>query len=181
MIEASADGLEKSRIEIEFVGDNVYREGVTPIVSYRPYVRFVREQGMSELQTFGRNNPVFASSSKEGHAPGMAADGNPDTYWKAANGDTSPYWILDTEKFLELKEIELGFLSGKSPSYYIVEISDDKESWNTICDNPQIEKADTTHRLVLDKGKNTGRFIRIKFADWKEAILSELLVKGTVL
>ena len=66
-------------------------------------------------------------------------------------------------------------------SYYIVEISDDKESWNTICDNPQIEKADTTHRLVLDKGKNTGRFIRIKFADWKEAILSELLVKGTVL
>ena len=60
MIEASADGLEKSRIEIEFVGDNVYREGVTPIVSYRPYVRFVREQVMSELQTFGRNNPVFA-------------------------------------------------------------------------------------------------------------------------
>lgn len=57
---------------------------------------------------------------------------------------------------MELKEIELGFLSGKSPSYYIVEISDDKESWNTICDNPQIEKADTTHRLVLDKGKNTG-------------------------
>ena len=27
----------------------------------------------------------------------------------------------------------------------------------------------------------TLRFIRIKFADWKEAILSELLVKGTVL
>jgi hypothetical protein len=63
VIEASADGLEKSRIEIEFVGDNVYREGVTPIVSYRPYVRFVREQGMSELQTFGRNNPVFAMDS----------------------------------------------------------------------------------------------------------------------
>ena len=36
-------------------------------------------------------------------------------------------------------------------------------------------------QIILDKGKNTGRFIRIKFADWKEAILSELLVKGTVL
>lgn len=126
VIEASADGLEKSRIEIEFVGDKVYREGVTPIVSYRPYVRFVREQVMSELQTFGRNNPVFASSSKEGHAPGMAADGNPDTYWEAVGSDVTPYWILDTEKRLILKEIRLCVPFEKCGGYTI-EVSDDKK------------------------------------------------------
>ena len=69
VIEASADGLEKSRIEIEFVGDNVYREGVTPIVSYRPYVRFVREQGMSELQTSAGIIRFLPAAVKRGMHP----------------------------------------------------------------------------------------------------------------
>lgn len=178
VIEASADGLEKSRIEIEFVGDNVYREGVTPIVSYRPYVRFVREQVMSELQTFGRNNPVFASSSKEGHAPGMAADGNPDTYWEAVDSDVTPYWILDTEKRLILKEIRLCVPFEKCGGYTI-EVSDDKKNWRTLCNSSQVNRNKDIHWFTFENSNDRGRFVRILFTDTK-AFLSEFLVKGYV-
>lgn len=178
VIEASADGLEKSRIEIEFVGDKVYREGVTPIVSYRPYVRFVREQVMSELQTFGRNNPVFASSSKEGHAPGMAADGNPDTYWEAVGSDVTPYWILDTEKRLILKEIRLCVPFEKCGGYTI-EVSDDKKNWRTLCNSSQVNRNKDIHWFTFENSNDRGRFVRILFTDTK-AFLSEFLVKGYV-
>lgn len=178
VIEASADGLKKSRIEIEFVGDDMYREGVTPVLSHRPYVRFVREQGTNELQTFGRNNPVFASTSEERHAPGMAADGNPDTYWKAADGDASPYWMMDTEKSLVLKEIQIHFplfLQGSC----CIEVSGDGKVWTVI---HRQEPKETADRLCLLFAETvlTGRFIRISFAKGTEASLSEVSVKGVV-
>ena len=178
VIEASADGLEKSRIEIEFVGDKVYREGVTPIVSYRPYVRFVREQVMSELQTFGRNNPVFASSSEEGHAPGMAADGNPDTYWEPASGDVSPYWMLDTEKNLLLKEIQIYFSSSYCGSYSI-EVSDDGKDWILVHTQAQKE-TDKQLMLSFNDVELIGRFVRVGYIGNLKLSLSEVVVKGIV-
>ena len=64
VVEARVEGLPPVRIEIGFVGDCPYREGVTPVVKERPYVRYVRETE-KEILTFGRNNPTFASSQSE--------------------------------------------------------------------------------------------------------------------
>ena len=146
----------------------------------RPYVRFVREKEKRDLQTFGRNNPTFASSNENRHAPGMAADGNLQTYWKSSNTDEAPYWILDTEKKLSLYEIQLCFPEGQLSSY-VVEVSSDKITWKNVSENAQ-KKVDEL-KIVLDVSNQnlTGRFVRLLFKDNKKAVLSEIAVKGEVL
>lgn len=180
VIEATSSGLKSTRIEIEFEGKSKYRQGKTPIVEQRPYVRFVREKEKRDLQTFGRNNPTFASSNENRHAPGMAADGNLQTYWKSSNTDEAPYWILDTEKKLSLYEIQLCFPEGQLSSY-VVEVSSDKITWKNVSENAQ-KKVDEL-KIVLDVSNQnlTGRFVRLLFKDNKKAVLSEIAVKGEVL
>ena len=180
VIEATSPGLKSAFIEIEFEGKNKYRQGRTQVVEQRPYVRFVREKKEHALQTFGRNNPTFASSNADRYAPGMAADGNLQTYWKAANTDAAPYWILDTEKRLSLHEVQLCFPEGELP-VCVVELSDDKVTWKNVSENAQL-KVDG-QKIVLnvaDKGLK-GRFVCLRFKDSQKAVLSEIRVTGKVL
>lgn len=180
VIEATSPGLKSAFIEIEFEGKNKYCQGRTQVVEQRPYVRFVREKEEQALQTFGRNNPTFASSNADRYAPGMAADGNLQTYWKAANTDVAPYWILDTEKGLSLHEVQLCFPKGELPSC-VVELSDDKVTWKNVSENAQL-KVDG-QKIVLnvaDKGLK-GRFVRLRFKDNQKAVLAEIRVTGKVL
>ena len=122
IVEATSKGLESARIEIKFEGDTKYQEGVTPVVKERSYKRYVREEQTKNIQTFGRNNPTFASSNVVGHTSGMVADGSTKTCWKASAEDESPYWTLDTEKGLRLKEIQLHF-PDEATRRYVVETS----------------------------------------------------------
>lgn len=109
VIEATSPGLKPARIEIHFTGTPVYESGVTPGVKERPYVRFVRGNKETIVQTFGRNNPAFTSSQSGKKSAGLAADGNVDTFWQAAGEDDSPWWMLDTEKGLTLRSINVRF------------------------------------------------------------------------
>ena len=133
VIEATSPGLKPARIEIHFTGTPVYESGVTPGVKERPYVRFVRGNKETIVQTFGRNNPAFTSSQSGKKSAGLAADGNVDTFWQAAGEDDSPWWMLDTEKGLTLRSINVRF--PKAAVYrYIIEVSDDNKEWKMVLD-----------------------------------------------
>ncbi len=183
VVEASAEGLAPARVEIQFTGERKYKEGRTPVVEARPYVRYVRD-AERPLQVFGRNNPTFASSQDAAHTPGQGADGNGDTYWQAASSDASPWWISDTEKGLVLKSIR--FTLPREAAYrYEVEVSMDRQQWQPVASSSS-EKGTGRIRLVDFPEGNTpvkARFVRIRFLDNKPdlpAAVSEIEVSGWV-
>ena len=179
VVEATSPGLKAARIEITFEGNNIWKEGITPRVKERPYTRYIREKQEKSIQTFGRNNPTFASSYHEGQAVGLAADGNPATFWQAAEKDTAPYWILDTEKSLTLHEIQIVFPSS-AVYCYTVDISDDKQQWLTVSDKQNTTKSEQQVLLSFKKESVNARFVRIRFSEKSPAAISEVIVKGIV-
>lgn len=184
LIEASSPGLKPARAEISFEGGPRYVEGVTQPVRERPYKRYVREINERVVQTFGPNNPTFTSSQQTGKTAGLAADGEEDTWWQAAENDLTPEWILDTEKGLELQEIWICF--PRSGAYqYKVETSADQLSWETLWDNQANVLQEKERKIDLTgKGpKMYGRFIRVRFRENREtlpAAIAEVKVKGIV-
>lgn len=179
VVEAISEGLEPARVTIDFEGETEYQEGVTPIAE-RPYKRYVREGKTEVIQTFGRNNPTITSSNEEEHTPGMAADGNMQTYWKASAADKSPYWTVNTEKGLRLKEIQLHF-PDEATRRYVVETSHDNNTWEVLCDKSQNTQVEQNLLLTFPEEAPTGRFVRIRFLQSSQATLAEVIVKGIVL
>ena len=180
VVEAMAEGLDPARVTIDFEGETKYQEGVTPVVKERPYKRYVREGKTEVVQTFGRNNPTITSSNEEEHTPGMAADGNMQTYWKASAADKSPYWTVNTEKGLRLKEIQLHF-PDEATRRYVVETSHDNNTWEVLCDKSRNTQAEQNLLLTFPEEAPTGRFVRIRFLENDQAALTEVVVKGIVL
>lgn len=194
VIEATSPGLQSARVTLRFTGAPKYREGKTPVVADRPYTRFRRGDGSRPVLTFGPNNPTFASTQPSHHAAALAADGNNETYWKPAEEDARPWWLLDTEKCLELRGIHLTF--PKSEDYrYVIEASDDKESWTVLQDNDRSkgkvrtrdwkpgsrEDGPGAHDGSADALKPVkARFIRIRFMPGSPAALAEVTVRGVV-
>ncbi len=180
VIEATSPGLEPAHIEICFVGAPVYEPEVTPSVKERPYVRFVRDSNEVTVQTFGLNNPTFASSQEGKRSAGLAADGNMNTFWQADSEDDSPWWILDTEKGLTLRNINICF--PKPDIYrYIIEVSDDNKEWKMVLDKRNsVIKEQTVDKAFTAQESLTGRFIRISFLGGSPTAISEIKVSGVV-
>lgn len=178
VIEATSPGLKPTRLEITFEGDRKYKKGITPTVKQRPYVRFVKEDEEKTVQVFGRNNPTFASSQQEKQVAGLAADGNVQTYWQASTSDASPFWILDTEKELELKNIDIQF-PEKDIYRYVVEVSGDKVKWNQVLNKQKNTREESS--VAIDFSDNVrARFVRIRFVEKSSAVIAEVVVKGIV-
>ena len=181
VIETTSPGLQSVRIEINFAGKYAYESGVTPTVKERPYIRFAPENHETVVQTFGRNNPTFASSLRGKQSAGFAADGNMDTFWEATGEDYSPWWMLDTEKGLTLRTISVHF--PKAAIYhYMIEVSDDNKEWKTVLDrrNGRVVEQRTDITFSVQEAPVTGRFIRISFVDKSPAAIAEVEVSGVV-
>lgn len=179
IVEAISEGLEPARVKIKFEGNTKFQEGITPIVNQRPYKRLVQQGSMKVVQTFGRNNPTMTSSYEDGYTPGMAADDNIQTYWKASAEDSSPYWSVNTEKKLELKEIQLHF-PNEIAHRYVIETSHDNKTWTSICNKSQNIQAEKHLLLTFSQAAPTGRFVRIRFMENTNAALTEVIIKGIV-
>lgn len=171
IVEAACDGLRSDTVTLQFIGAPEYEPGVSPQVSCRPYVRYTRLS--RELQTYGLNNPTFASSNANGHSAGLAADGNMQTYWQPSPNDKKPYWILDTERGLLMKELQVAFAR---PATVCVEVSEDQEHWTKVSDIIMKLQAD----IVLAKAPRA-RFVRLTFPSGTAPQLLEVKVKGYVL
>lgn len=183
-VEATSPGLKPARVEMTFVDAPIYIEGQTPRTKERPYVRFVKEADKQAEQTFGRNNPAFASSQQAGHSAGMAADGNPGTHWQPDASDNTPYWILDTEKGLIVKRITLAF-PQTGTYFYKVEVSKDRTNWLPVTTCLEHGRKEATREIDLTDGSTVlkGRFVRVTFkptAQSAPAALTEVTVTGIV-
>lgn len=181
VIEATSPGLEPTRISIRFEGAPEYVEGVTPSAKDRPYTRYTNSGKAEDIQTFGRNNPTFASSSDRNHSAGQAADGNTTTFWQAAEDDTAPEWTLDTEKGLTLREVQITFPSAAAYQYKI-EASADNTTWFLLSDKTTNNEATSVTRITLKENRKA-RFVRISFPNAADQCpaLSEVVVKGVVM
>lgn len=180
VVEASSPGLSSARLTLQFVGEQPYQEGISQEVADRPYVRYVKAAEGGEIQTYGLNNPTFASSSQKGHSPGLAADGDENSYWMPADEDGSAYWILDTERGLWLHSITARF-AEKVNCFFKIEISADKETWQLVGDSTSIrEKQDI---MLSFEQPLKMRFVRFSF-DMNEGSsrprLTEVRVQGRV-
>ncbi len=181
VIEATSPGMESARISISFTGAPPFIEGITSLVQERPYVHFVRTGKGEEIQTFGRNNPIFASSSAIGYPAGYAADGNEQTWWQADANDRNIYCTLDTEKGLALREVKVVFPVAGAYQYRI-EASSDNLQWNLLSDKMDNKEVMKTEQLLL-KDNRKHRFVRISFKQNSSvpSAVAEMIVKGIVL
>lgn len=183
VIEATSDGLEPARTEIEFVGAPKYRKGVSHVTEERRYVRFTNSSATADnLMTFGMNNPTFASSSKAGNIPGMATDGKKNTFWEADGGDAAPWITVDTEKGLNLEKMAV-VLAESGKYSYTVEVSNDNRTWTKASSESFEAKAGEVRKSTFAENirKITSRFVRIAFGkDSKKFSVAEISISGYV-
>ena len=149
VVEASSKGLKPARLELTFTGGEKYRP--TMAIADRPYKRYAAEAD-ANIQSFGKDNPTFATSSAEGHSAGMAADGRKDTYW------TGEALTLDTERSISLREVILTTDCGAND--FRMEMSNDNERFSG-CMNTT-EKTSDGYRIILSI-PTTCRYIRVTF------------------
>lgn len=183
VVEASADGLPSVRLALNFIAAPAYVEGQSQEMPDHLYRRFEAAQTILDaVQQFGFNNPAFASSSAGGRAPGLATDGDKATYWQPSPEDNSPYWILDTEKRLLLKQVAIVF-AEKCVHRFKIELSDDRVNWRLVKDLSSSGVPSSTLTVNLAAPDLKGRFVRLSFgAVGKDEAtrLAEVNVKGIV-
>lgn len=175
IVEARAEGMEPTRIKLQFTGGPAFKaKGAKPLE--RPYVRYISSASES-LQSFGHDNPTFASSSAEGHLGGYATDGKPETFWSPSPDDSAATWTLDTERSLVPSEVHIHFLSEDS-YLYLVESSADNSTWTTLSENKASLKDETTK---LPDGSRPMRFLRLRFLPGSATPrLSEVEILGRI-
>ncbi|RHJ55191.1 glycoside hydrolase family 2 protein [Bacteroides sp. AM10-21B] len=181
LVEASSPGLQPVCITLGFTGTAVYKKGESREVEIRPYVRYVNKSEKDSLQTYGVNNPTFSSSSQEGHSAGLAADGDKDSYWQPSDNDSSPYWMLDTERGLQLYSVVAEFVENVGCCFN-VEVSADKIVWQTIgnydCSSNGVRRVEIVPEQLIKM-----RFVRFLFTDRQKTAtpkLSEVRITGSL-
>jgi hypothetical protein len=76
---------------------------------------------------------VFASTSAPGFGPERAADGDPASSWRAATGASETAWIgLDFGGPREYGGLTVRWETGRAPSKFLVEASEDGGAWKTV-------------------------------------------------
>ncbi|WEA00643.1 glycoside hydrolase family 2 protein [Mucilaginibacter sp. SJ] len=176
IVRATSPGLEPATVMVEFTGAYPYHKGTRETVE-KPYVRFTGRRAPVQVQVFGPNNPTFASSSDKDHISGYAADGNETSSWKAERSDRNPWWILDTEKKLDVINIKVDFPT-EAIYHYKIEISNDMKNWRLLADFSQNRKSEKVKEL--DVKNEEGRAIRIVFDRNDIAGLAEVKISGKV-
>lgn len=180
VIRATSPGLESSEVTLQFEGSTPYNDSFK--TKERPYVRYEAAGEGVKLQTFGPNNPTFTSSSASGYSSALAADDDSKTYWKPDSSDANPAWILDTEKGLSIRNIQIRFPETK-PYTYKVEASLDKENWTLILDQTA-NTANENNRQINLVPNVKGRFVRISFVNGTSNVapaLTDVKVLGVVI
>lgn len=179
VVEATSDGLESARVELEFTGAPEYVEGKAWQIESRPYVRFVKAKEQPQMQRYGVDSPTFASSSASGHSAGMAADGNGATYWSPAADDKQPFLTLDVERTLDVHSVKAVF-AASGTGRCVVELSTDESNWQKVAE--AASRKGGAWEIRLEKPVKA-RFIRFSFPQGCGAVcpaLAEVEVSGTV-
>lgn len=171
VVEATSDGLASGTIELEFVGGERYVEGKTPVVADRPYIQKRKARTDDDIQILGTNNPTFARSNAPGHSAGMAADGDERTFWQPAPTDKAPQWVLDTERGITLKRVEVTL--GSATDDVTVSISNDGGYYIQLAHYDRAPQ-----KIVIEHNDLTMRFLKLNFGSPENAKIIEAKVFG---
>ena len=111
-----------------------------------------------------------ATSSAEGHAPALAADGDEESLWRAA--ETGASLTLDLGKAAKLGYIALSFENKESLYAYALEASADGKSWLKLADKPSSEfPLYSGPREKYHTVDTTARYLRLSFGECREGNL----------
>jgi hypothetical protein len=182
VIRATSPGLKDATVGIISIGEPKFIGGKTAPVKPRPYVRFTGLPMDNSAASFGLENPVRASSEAPGHSGRLANDGNPATFWQAAEGDTNAWLRVDLERIMTVCKIRLTF-PAEGNWRYRIEISDDGSSdWKLVADQTQTASTKKVRNDSTQPGAR-GRFLRVKFTglpSGRPAALAEVEASGTL-
>ena len=76
--------------------------------------------------------PATASGSQDGHAPGDAVDGDPETRWCAPDGGNGYWWQVDLQKPQDLTGCRIVWEQENVEYHYKVEASTDAKTWRPL-------------------------------------------------
>ena len=181
IIRATSLGLKDAVLKINTKGFPLFVEGKTPALTERPYVRFTGKEAKASTSSFGLDNPTRASSEAAGRSSNLVGDGNPNSFWQAANADIGNWWQVDLERNVDIKQIKLSFPEEANFGYKI-ETLDADNNWKLISDQSATTSiAKIRIESVIEK--ISGRFIRVTFTKLpaeKSAVLSEIEIFGSL-
>jgi hypothetical protein len=165
LIRATSPGLKGATIRINSLGEPKHVVGVTPPVQARPYVRFTGDNQTASVITAGRNNPTRTSSEAPAHSGRMANDGNPATFWQAAENDRNAWLRIDLEKILTVNRTRIVF-PAEGNWRYKIEVSEDGESdWKLVADQSQTGNTSRERTDIVVANAPRGRFLRVTFIE----------------
>ncbi len=179
VIRATSPGLKGGTIIITTLGTPKFIAGKTPPVKPRPYVRFTGQAATVSAtpasSIFGLNNPTLASSESPANAASFGNDGNPATCWRAQDNDTHPWWQVDLERAVTMKQAKITFPSAGNYRYQI-EVSSDGLRWILAADQTQTASTDKVRTDVFPN-EISGHFLRVTF-NGQPAAIAEVEILG---
>jgi hypothetical protein len=179
VIHATSPGLKDGTITITTQGGPKFIPGKMPPVALRPYVRFAGQLTKVSTATansiFALNNPTLASSEEPAHTARFGNDGDISTYWQPQEDDANPWWQVDLEREVTMKQTKITFPS-EGNYHYKVEISNDGQRWIKAAD--QTQTAGTSNvRMDLFANEISGHLLRVTFSGTPAAI-AEIEILG---
>jgi len=177
-LRATSPGLRAGEAVVRTLAGPPFVPGKTPLVADRPYVPF--DAGGPAADTlFGLNNPTDASSSAQGHSSRLVNDGDPNTNWAPAAGDTVMSVTVDIERVAEIHRLFLTFPQAAAYGF-VAEAQDRQGNWQVIAEQEQGSDA-SRERSIATRAVEARRVrIRLRVPAGAVAGLSEVKVAGAL-
>jgi hypothetical protein len=184
VIRATSPGLKDGVLTIATRGEPVFIARTTPVAADRPYVRYVPTAAVAAaaagmtLDVAG-NRPTEASSEAAGHNGDGAIDGNPATYWQAADDKPGAWWQVDLEQPHTITKVTTTFPAAGNYRYRI-EGSDDGNKWTLLVDQSNTQSLEKV-RLDAIPGDRHCQFVRLTFTGvpaGQRAAISDVRIEG---
>lgn len=178
VIRATADGLASDEITLTTLGTHPFGAD-TKETEDRPYKRFNAADTVTTVMeesnfTLAAQRPTQASSEKT--SASLANDENTSTAWTPTDADIARWWRLDLEASYNVNRIELTFPTADNYKY-IIEVSDDGETWRTAVDESD-NTSTLQKRIAVGTFGNSVAFVRVRFTT-ALAGLAEVRVGGS--
>ncbi|MGN0276039.1 MAG: discoidin domain-containing protein [Hominisplanchenecus sp.] len=154
-ITASSEGLADGTGTVE---TTEYTGTFVPEGAHTPWEGGVEKLEEEIKESIAVGKPVTFSSQQNGNEGVKGVDDDESTRW-CANGGSLPQWyMIDLEKKYALSGFQILWENSGAIYQYVIEVSDDGETWTTAVDmsgNNKVNGADTQAAAV------EGRYVKI--------------------
>lgn len=113
------------------------------------------------LSDRAREKAAYSSSCADGCTAENGNNGEPSTFWYPDSTDGNVWWYVDTGAVYSFERIEIGWDNAEIHRF-LIELSDDGESWTTVLDMSGNEKAESQ---TVEAISGSGRYVRITFTE----------------